>query len=116
MTHKAFALIMQDLRDGRVHAELTQQFGDLIQKVQETGKAGELVVKIKGKPATKGNVDKVMIADAVSVNLPKPERGEDVFFLTEDNELSRNHPRQGSLELRDATPTAPSTLKEAKNG
>ncbi|MFZ6801961.1 hypothetical protein [Undibacterium sp. Di24W] len=116
MTHKAFALIMQDLRDGRVHAELTQQFGDLIQKVQETGKAGELVLKIKVKPATKGNVDKVMIADAVSVNMPKPERGEDVFFLTEDNELSRNHPRQGNLELRDATPTAPATLKEAKNG
>ena len=116
MTNKAFALTLQDLRDGRVHAELTQQFSDLIQKVQETGKAGELTLKIKVKPATRGNVDKVMIADAITINMPKPERGEDVFWLTDDNELSRNHPRQGNLELRDATPTATKTLKEANNG
>ncbi len=116
MSNKAFALTLQDLRDGRVHAELTQQFGELVNKVQETGKAGELTLKIKVKPATRGNVDKIMIADAITINMPKPERGEDVFWLTEDNELSRNHPRQGNLELRDATQTAPVTLKEANNG
>lgn len=116
MSQKAFAVILQDLRDGRVHAELSQQFGELVNKVQETGKAGELTLKIKVKPATRGNVDKIMIADAVTVSMPKPERGEDVFWLTDDNDLSRNHPRQGNLELRDATPTAPSKLKEASNG
>lgn len=116
MTQKAFAVILQDLRDGRVHAELSQQFGELVNKVQETGKAGELTLKIKVKPATRGNVDKIMIADAVTVSMPKPERGEDVFWLTDDNDLSRNHPRQGNLELRDVTPTAPSQLKEASHG
>lgn len=114
MNHKAFAITLQDLRDGRVHAELTQQFGDLLAKVQETGKAGDLTLKIKIKPATRGDVDKVTISDAITVNLPKPERGEDIYWLTEECELSRNHPRQGNLELRDATPTAPAQFKEAR--
>lgn len=113
MSNKAFSIILQDLRDGRVHAELTQQFSDLLSKVQETGKAGEITLKIKIKPTTRGDVDKVTISDAITLTLPKPERGEDMFFLTDECDLSRNHPRQGNLELRDATPTAPSKLKEA---
>ena len=114
MSQKAFSHILQDLRDGRVHAELSQQLSELINKVQETGKAGELTLKLKIKPATRGNVDKIMIADSVTTTLPKPERGEDVFFLTEDNELSRNHPRQASLELREVVTTQPKELKEIK--
>lgn len=54
MSQKAFSHIVQDLRDGRVHAELSQQFSELINKVQETGKAGELTLKLKIKPATLG--------------------------------------------------------------
>ena len=49
--------------------------------------------------------------------LPKPERGEDFYWVTDDNELSRNHPRQASLELRDISSigsnTPPTTFKEA---
>ena len=110
---KAFAVTLQDLRDGRVHSDLSLQFGELVAKVQETGKGGELVLKIKVKPATRGDVDKVTISDAITVTLPKPERGEDIFYLTEECELTRSHPRQQELALRDATPTAPTKFKEA---
>ena len=115
MNHKAFAVILQDLRDGRVHAELSKLFGELISQVKETGKAGEICLKLKIKPATRGaDVDKITVSDVISVTQPKPERGEDIFWLTEDGDLSRNHPRQGNLELRDASPTAPVQFKEAK--
>jgi hypothetical protein len=111
---KAFAVILQELRDGRVHAELSQQLSDLIAKVKETGKGGELTLKIKIKPATRGaDVDKITVSDAISITLPKPERGEDFFWLTEEGDLSRNHPKQQELALRDVTPTAPSKFKEA---
>jgi hypothetical protein len=111
---KAFAVTLQELRDGRVHAELSQQFSDLVAKVKETGKGGELTLKIKVKPATRGaDVDKITISDAVSITLPKPERGEDIFYLTEENELTRNHPRQQGLDLRDVTLTAITKFKEA---
>lgn len=111
---KAFAVFLQELRDGRAHAELSGGLDELLAKVKETGKGGTLTLKLKIKPAGRGSdVDKVVIADAITVDLPKPERGEDFFWLTENNDLSRNHPKQGSLELRDATPAQPSTLKEA---
>lgn len=111
---KAFSVFLQDLRDGRAHAELSSQLAEVLAKVKETGKAGGLTLKIKIKPATRGgDVDKVTISDAITVELPKPERGEDFFWLTDDNDLSRNHPKQGNLELRDATPTKPANFKEA---
>lgn len=114
MAQKAFAVFLQDLRDGRAHAELSGQLAELLAKVKETGKGGTLTLKLKIKPAGRGSdVDKVTIADAITLDLPKPERGEDFFWLTEDNDLTRNHPKQGNLELRDATPAQPTTFKEA---
>lgn len=115
MSQKAFNIVLQDLRDGRVHAELTHQLSELIDRVQETGKAGELTLKLKIKPATRGHVDKIMFADSVTTTLPKPDRGEDVFWLGEDNELSRNHPKQSSLELREVATTPLKDLKEANS-
>lgn len=115
MSTKSFAVTLQDLRDGRVNAELSKLFGDLINTVKATGKSGDITLKLKVKPTGRGqDVDKIFIADAITVNMPKPDRGEDVFWLTEDNELSRNHPRQGNLELRDASQPAPINFKEAK--
>lgn len=114
MAQKAFAVFLQDLRDGRAHAELSGQLAELLAKVKETGKGGTLTLKLKIKPAGRGSdVDKVTIADAITLDLPKPERGEDFFWLTEDNDLTRNHPKQGSLELRDATPSQLTSFKEA---
>lgn len=112
--NKAFAVFLQDLRDGRAHAELSAQLGELLAKVKDTGKGGSITFKLKIKPAGRGaDVDKVVISDAITVDLPKPERGEDFFWLTDANDLSRNHPRQGNLELRDATPAVPVHFKEA---
>lgn len=115
MGTKAFAVFLQDLRDGRAHSELSGQLEELITKVKETGKAGGLTLKIKIKPASRGgDVDKVTVTDAITVDLPKPERGEDFFWLTDDNDLSRNHPKQQSLELRDASSNQPTHFKEAR--
>ena len=114
MANKAFAVFLQDLRDGRAHSELSGQLADLLAKVKETGKAGGITLKIKIKPATRGgDVDKVTVSDQITVDLPKPERGDDFFWLTDDNDLSRNHPRQQSLELREASKSQPGPLKEA---
>jgi hypothetical protein len=111
---KAFAVFLQDLRDGRAHTELSAQMAELIAKVKETGKGGELTLKIKIKPATRGgDVDKVTISGAITLALPKPERGEDFFWLTDDNDLTRNHPKQQSLELREAVSAPLGNLKKA---
>lgn len=114
MSGRAFAVFLQELRDGRAHAELSTSLAELLAAVKETGKAGEITLKLKVKPASRGaDVDKVTISDLITTKLPKPERGDDFFWLTDDNNLSRNHPRQQSLELREATPSQPHTFKEA---
>jgi len=114
MSTRAFAVFLQDLRDGRAHTELTATLAELLAAVKETGKAGEITLKLKVKPASRGSdVDKVTISDTITTKLPKPERGDDFFWLTDDNDLSRNHPRQQALELRDANTPTPLTFKEA---
>lgn len=114
MSAQAFAVFLQDLRDGRAHSELSSGLADLLAAVKDTGKAGTLTLQVKIKPTSRGkDVDKVIITDAVKVDLPKPERGEDFFFVTDENALSRKHPRQQSLELREAPAAQPLNLKEA---
>jgi hypothetical protein len=114
MGTKAFAVFLQEVRDGRVHAELSSQLNELLTKVKETGKGGSITLKLKIKPAGRGaDVDKVVISDTTKVKLPQPDRGDDFFWLTDANDLSRNHPRQQSLELRDASSPQPTTFKEA---
>lgn len=109
---KAFAVILQDLRDGRTHAEMSEQFDKLVKEVEHTGKSGSLVLTIKIAPASRSQpIDKVIVSPTVTMKPPKPEAGEDFFWLTDDSELSRNHPRQNDLPLREAT--APQQFMES---
>ena len=114
MKNQAFAVFLQDLRDGRTHAEMSSGLADLLAAVKDTGKGGTLTLQLKIKPGARGrDVDKVIIIDNVKVDLPKPERGEDFFWVNDDNQLSRNHPRQQSLPLREVQTDQPAQLKEA---
>jgi hypothetical protein len=115
MTNRAFAVLVQELRDGRTHTEMTNGLAELLAAVKDTGKGGSITLKIEVKPAGKGavDVDKVMIIDKITTTLPKPERGSDFYWLTDDNDLSRNHPKQGHLDLREAPAATPTNLKEA---
>lgn len=114
MAQRAFAVFLQELRDGRTHTELTTQLAELLAKVKDTGKGGSITLEIKIKPAGRGaDVDKVVILDKITAKLPAPERGEDFYWLTADNDLSRNHPKQSTLDLREANTTPITTFKEA---
>lgn len=112
---KAFSVILQDLRDGRTHSDLSARFAELVKEVEQTGKAGSLLLTIKVAPASRAQpVDKVIVSPTITLKLPKPDAGEDFFWLSDESELSRNHPRQQALgmELREA-PAKPDQLKEA---
>lgn len=112
---KAFSVVLQDIRDGRTHAELSDKFNQLIEQVKDTGKVGELTLSIKIKPATRGgDVDKVMVSDKITLKSPQADRGEDFFFLSSTGELSRKHPKQQELPLRDASSQPAVELKEAQ--
>jgi hypothetical protein len=101
---KSFNQFLVDLNDGSTHAGLTNDLQELLQAVQNTGRGGSLTLKIKIASASKGgvSVDKVTITADRKLELPKPEQPSDFFWLTDDAEMTRQHPRQHALDLRDA--------------
>lgn len=124
---KTFGLFLVDLNDGQTHAGLTSDLQELLQAVKSTGRTGSMTLKIKISSASKGSgeVDKITIVADRKLELPKPEQPQDFFWLTEDAEPTRQHPRQHALDLRDVrspkatefkTPEADGLiqLKEAK--
>lgn len=114
---KSFAVFLNEINEGSAHAALTADLAELLRTVQITGRAGALKLTLKVTPAVRtqsGQVDKVTVTADRVLALPKDVQPSDFFWLTEDGETTRNHPRQQSLELRDvATPQQPQTFKEA---
>jgi hypothetical protein len=101
---KSFNQLLADLNDGSTLAGLTGDLEELLQAVQNTGRTGSMTLKIKIASASKGSgeVDKITILAERKLELPKPEQPQDFFWLTEEAEPTRQHPRQHALDLRDA--------------
>ena len=113
---KAFSHFLTDLNDGTTHAALTGDLQELLQQVKNTGRTGSMTLKIKVANGSKasGDVDRITIIAERKLELPKPQMPADFFYLTDDGETTRNHPRQQSLELREIAKTAtPVQFKEA---
>lgn len=113
---KAFSKLLTEINEGTTHSAITADMAELLKTVQTTGRRGQLVIKIKVQPSMRspaGSVDKVNITVDRTLALPKPESQVDFFYLTEDGETTRNHPRQQDLPLRDVVNPAPTTFKEA---
>jgi hypothetical protein len=90
-----FANILAALQGGRTHRELGRALQDLTAAVKETGKGGSLTLTIKVSPSKAyGRVD---IEDKVASKLPEPDRFASIFFVDDDNNLTRTDPNQ--LEL-----------------
>lgn len=104
---KSFNQLLVDLNDGSTLAGLTSDLEELLQAVKATGRTGSMTLKIKIASASKGgnDVDKITIMADRKLELPKPEQPQDFFWLTDDAEPTRQHPRQHSLDLRDAQDT-----------
>lgn len=123
---KAFNQFLIDLNDGSTHAGLTGDLQELLSSVKATGRTGSMTLKIKIASASKGSgeVDKITIVADRKLELPKPEQPQDFFWLTDDAEPTRHHPRQHSLDLREVRGAATEftqpdadgviTFKEAK--
>ena len=101
---KAFGLFLVDLNDGSTHAGLTGDLAELLQAVKNTGRTGSMTLKIKVSNGSKasGDVDRIIIVAERKLELPKPEQPQDFFWLTDEAEPTRQHPRQHALDLRNA--------------
>lgn len=98
MNARPFLDLLREHRNGLTHDELSDAMNDLVASVASEGKAGKLTLTIGVKPHGDGAV---MVMDEVKVTKPKPTKGGSLFFVTPENNLVRQDPKQPNLPLRE---------------
>ena len=96
---RPFFDVFRELRRGSALDEATDELQRVVAAVEETGKAGKLVIEISVAPASKGQ-GAVKVADKIMAKLPALPAGETIMFVTPDNNLVANDPRQMTRELK----------------
>ena len=101
---------------GVLPEELSDDLAELIQAVKDTGKSGDLTLKLTIKAESLG-AGQVSIKSDVKLKKPQMPRDKAVMFMTPDNNLQREDPRQHSMKFEAVpnTPKAPVTaVQETK--
>lgn len=106
----AFALLLAGQRNGECLREASEKLNDLVQKLRERVRPGEILLRIRFTPGADASI--VAITDEIVVKLPKQEKKATIMFTTEDGTLTRQNPEQRELVLREV-PKADGPLKEA---
>lgn len=91
-----FTDVLSQIRRGLVVTELTEALAELCEAVIDTGKAGELTLKIKIKPP-KGDSCQVTLSPMVSSKTPKADMPDGIFFVGAGGDLLRNDPDQKEM-------------------
>lgn len=89
--------LLKSLGEGRVLDDLHKQFTLLLAAVKESHKKGKVILTIEVEPDKAAEVEKVAVHGDVSAKIPHVNRGHELFYVTENNHLSRRNPRQPAL-------------------
>lgn len=108
----AFIELVRDLNRGTTGEELSEQLSELQQRCKETGKAGELTLKIKIKPE-RGADGMFQVTDDIKCKLPDFDRPSTIMYEHGDMQLRREDPKQIKMELREIQEPAPLEVREA---
>jgi len=99
---KDFSEILTDLRAGVTHRELSVAMHDATEAAKRTGKTASVQLTIKIKPQGDRQVE---VVDSIKKTIPEPSRSPTIFFVDENNGLTRSDVRQMRLdELKDVRP------------
>lgn len=83
--------IIQQQRKGKFITEATEKLQALVKQCRSTGKVGELIIKLKVKPASNGEM---LIVDDCTPKMPKPETTASLFYDDENGALLKDDPKQ----------------------
>lgn len=89
----AFMAALSTEIQGRASGKLAE----LVQAVKTHGRQGTLTLKLKLKPAMKGDDATLAVFEDVSITPPKPDPKTRILFAHDDGRLSRTHPDQGEF-------------------
>lgn len=107
MSARPFMDFLREHGRGETHDKLTDLFHEMVQFVATEGKSAGLTIKITMKPVEKTGAYEVIVAP--DLNLPKPVGDSSLFFVTPENNLTKQSPQQ-ILDLDGPR------LKEINNG
>ena len=102
MTARAFHDFLREHRGGVTHDDISDALQTVVAAVVEEGKVGTLTITIKIKPL--GKADGLEVSADVKASPPKTTPGVSIFFVSPENNLVRQDPRQQSMELREVGP------------
>ena len=88
--------ILRKQHRGRLLESLEQDLAECLKAVRESGKEGEVTLKITITPIDR-QVQQVNIGTSHSAKIPRQKRAPTMMFVTPDGGLSDRDPRQASL-------------------
>lgn len=91
---RPFNQILAELGEGSTVIELSQAMWDLLQRVQDTGKAGSVTLTIN---VALNGVGRVEVKDEVKTKLPEYARPTTSFFIDRFGNASRRNPDQPEI-------------------
>jgi hypothetical protein len=101
---RPFMDFLREHRNGSTHDELSDKLQALVAAVTEEGRKGTLTFTVTITPM--GKNDGLEVGADVKTNPPKPKAGVSIFFPTVENNLTRQDPRQATMELREVGPAS----------
>lgn len=91
---RPFKDVLLELGEGATHSELSDAFWELLQRVQDTGKAGSLTLQIAIAASGAGRIE---VKDEVKLKLPEFNRPQTAFFVDNSGNASRRDPNQPEI-------------------
>lgn len=88
--------LIGELRRGKAAAELSDHVHALIAACTDTGKKGELVLRLQFEP-DKDDDTRMKVTDSIVVKKPTRTVKPSLFFLSDGGNLSRTDPNQDAL-------------------
>ena len=111
MSTRPFFDTARDIRRGQFLEDCADALQKAVASVEDTGKPAKCIIEISIKPASNGGGAAIILADKVRTKLPELPSGETIMFVTPDNNLVPNDPRQKDLDLKGVSAPVPTELK-----
>lgn len=83
--------VLAELRRGKAKHDITKSLHDVVTAVKNTGKKGELVIKLVIEPV-KNDATQVDVTDVIVAKAPVLTKAPSRFYLTDDANLTRTDP------------------------
>lgn len=109
--------VMAELRAGRLHNELTEGLHELIQAAIDTGRKGELILKLTVDPKKVNDYEtpRIDIADQVTVKRPRRVSNPSIFFVTDEGAPVRTDPNQHEFKGVRAVPDDDAGFRDGRS-